>query len=439
MLLNKKRKERPKKPDWFPDKVYLHFDGPVKRAVAESVVKNVDEVNAHHFLPLMAFEKRQRRFRRRKNKPPEVSVKIRQLAYPSNMDACIFAYYAHLLDKPYERLIKAVGIDECVIGYRKIGSNIDLALSAFSEVRSRGSCVAFAFDISGFFDNIDHGTLRRNWCRVLGTASLPPGHDKVFQNLTRFSTVNRQSCLARLGYKRTCKDRDIKARPICSIKEYRQIIKGRNKVGPSLVEPWEKSYRIPQGTPISAIAANISMIDFDIKMQNAMSRLGGSYRRYSDDILVVVPTTARNAIQDILHTNLKHYTRRLKINDKKTDIIEFIPGALANGRGSKALQYLGFLFDGERHLLRPGTISKFYRRMHQAVHHAQRQHSKAASGTLDGRNVLHKRSILVGTTHLGVKNFVTSYAAKAGDKLGKKVIKKQISRHMSIYRKLTSK
>ena len=438
MLLNKHAWSYEAKRDWYPRKVYLHFDGPAKRSVAECLVKDPQAISKHAFLPLISFDKRERRFRRTKGSAPKIEIKVRRLAYPSNMDSCIFSYYASLLNDPYERLIKALNIDDCVIGYRKIGSNIDLALSAFSEIRSRGSCVAFAFDVSGFFDNIDHAALLRNWCRVLGTSSLPVGHNKVFQNLTRFTTVDRKSCLGRLGYRKNSRDREIVNRPICGISEFRRIIKGRGDHLPSLLVPWLKDYRIPQGTPLSALAANIAMIDFDIAMNSSVKALGGSYRRYSDDILVIVPTPARASVRILLDENLKHCTRRLRVNEKKTDIVEFIPGALADGKGTKGLQYLGFLFDGDRHLIRPATISKFYRRMHQAVHSAKRQHRKAIKGQIPGRPNLHQRSVLASTTHLGSENFIKSYAAKAMGKLGHTHIKKQLSRHMPKAKKLLS-
>ena len=79
---------------------------------------------------------------------------------------------------------------------------------------------------------------------------------------------------------------------------------------------WKKEYRIPQGTPISALAANIAMIDFDIEMVREINALGGSYRRYSDDILVVVPSQHRMKVPKILEESLRvrpesltvHYT-----------------------------------------------------------------------------------------------------------------------------------
>ena len=243
MLKSKYSRRRLPKKDWFPSKVYLHFDGKMSRADAEALVANKNAICRHSFLPLIAFDKRDRRYRRMKGRPTEITTKTRRIAYCSNRDACIFSYYAHLLNEKYEYLIRNLEIDDVVIGYRQIGSNIDLAMSAFSEVRARGSCVAFAFDISGFFDNIDHGVLKRNWCRVLGVPVLPDDHYAIFKRITHFSTVNRSACLRRLGYKPTSRDRDITKRPLCSIDDYRRIIKGKGGTSGSLVEEWKKDYR----------------------------------------------------------------------------------------------------------------------------------------------------------------------------------------------------
>jgi len=429
MLKGRREERRPPRVDWFPEKVYLHFDGPVSRADATTLVTDPEAVARHPFLPLITFDKRERRFRRKKGTAPKIDIKIRRIAYPSNRDSCIFSYYAHLLNEPYEELIKNLGIDDVVIGYRKIGSNIDLALAAFSEVKTRGSCVAFAFDISGFFDNIDHAILKKNWCRVLNVSELPEDHYKVFRRLTKFSTVNRQACLRRLGEKPSSRDRDIKRRPICSIDQFRNLIRGDDGVSTNLVVPWKREYRIPQGTALSALAANIAMIDFDVEMRQSIVALGGSYRRYSDDILVLVPPSQRDAVPLILRKALKVTTRRLRINAKKTDEIEFVPGALAKGRGTKNLQYLGFLFDGERQLLRPNTLAKYYRRLHRAVASAKTQHKKAAAGKLAGRSNIHRRSLLAKVTHLGTENFITTYAATAQSKSGGQGIRRQLAGH----------
>jgi RNA-directed DNA polymerase len=429
MLHLKRPVRRAPKLDWYPEKVYLHFDGPLNRARATALVTDRQAVIGHSFLPLISFDKRERRYRRQKCGPAIICSKIRPIAYCSNRDTCIFAYYAHLLNDPYERLIKQLGIDDVVIGYRKLGSNIDLALAAFSDIKTRGSCVAFAYDISGFFDNIDHGILKRNWARVLGQDKLPDDHYAVFRRLTKFSTVNRQACLRRLGEQPSAKDRDIKRRPLCSVEEYRNLIRGGDGTSTNLVVPWKRDYRIPQGTPLSALAANIAMIDFDVEMRKVVTAIGGTYRRYSDDILIIVPATHRTAVPTILKEALKLRTRRLRVNEYKADIIEFIPGALAKGPGTKALQYLGFIFDGRRQLLRSSTIAKYYRRLHRAAAFARQQKRKVEDGKMAGRPTVYRRKPLARLTHLGSASFVTTYAASAQAKMGSKPIKRQLSRH----------
>ena len=428
MLTSKRAIPRIRKPDWFPVKQYMHFDGPLKRQAAEALVTNPVAVAKHAFLPLIGFTKRDRRFRRKKGGAVEITYKTRNLVYCSNRDACIFGYYAHLLTEPYEALIKTLGIDDAVIGYRKVGSNIDLAVAAFAEIKRRGACTAFAFDISSFFDNIDHAVLRRNWCRVLGVPRLPDDHYAVFKALTRFSTVDRRACLRRLGYSPNTRDKDLRPPPLCSIVDYRSRIRGTVGTPDSLVIPWKKAYRVPQGTPISALAANISMIDFDVRIKAAVRALGGTYRRYSDDILIVVPVTSRHGVQALVRDALRDTTNGLRVKPEKTDIVSFVPGALAAGH-LKPLQYLGFLFDGNRTLIRSNTLAKHQRRVRRAVRWAKRQHKKALNGEIAGRPALHKRELHARLTHLGAGNFITGYGRNSQDTADSDGIRRQLSRH----------
>lgn len=234
MLRSRHKPYRPKRSGWHPQKRYVHFDLPLSHESAVKLVLDTAKVAQHRFLPLMAFEKRDRKYRRQDDGTARVEYKIRKIAYSSNIDSCIFSYYAHLLHPQYEKILENFGIDDAVIGYRSVGSNIDLALQAFREIETRGPCVAFAFDISGFFDNIDHGVLKRNWCRVLECAKLPDDHYHVFRNLTKYSSVNKSAVLRRLGISPSTKDRDISL-PICSVGEFRSKIKGENTGDSNLI------------------------------------------------------------------------------------------------------------------------------------------------------------------------------------------------------------
>jgi hypothetical protein len=121
---------------------------------------------------------------------------------------------------------------------------------------------------------------------------------------------------------------------------------------------------------------------------------------------------------------------------KKTEKIEFIPGALAARKGTKPLQYLGFLFDGEQYLLRSQTLAKFYRRLHRAVSFAKQQHKKSIKGKIHGRDILHKRSLSAKITHLGLGNFITGYAAKARSKMKGDSIRRQLAKHPKILQRV---
>ncbi len=436
MLVSRKPKKiHKRKIDWFPNRTYVHFDAPISRSSATALVKNPKAVERHGFLPLIAFEKRERRFIRRKDGgPPDVKFKIRQLAYCSNKDACIFSYYAQELNNYYENYLQKCGIQENVIGYRKIGSNIDLAYSAFAEIKSRGSCIAFAYDISGFFDHIDHSILKENWARILGKESLPDDHFRVFKNLTKFSTVNRRACLRRLGLNVKSRDRDLDSRRLCTIEEFRQKIRGDDGIHQNLIVAWKRDYRIPQGTPLSALAANIAMLNFDIFMRIKIDELGGSYRRYSDDILVIVPSTKRDLVKKILTNALAQCTKRLHIKDSKTNVIAFLPGTLENGRGGRALQYLGFMFDGEKAILRSSTIAKFYRKMFRGIAAAKKTRKNAKNGKASGRETLYRRQLLLKHSRLGSQNFMTTYAATATKKMGNGIAR-QLNNHLRILNK----
>jgi retron-type reverse transcriptase len=48
----------------------------------------------------------------------------------------------------------------------------------------------FAFDISSFFDNLNHKLLREVWADVLDVKKLTSDHFNVFKNITRFSHVD---------------------------------------------------------------------------------------------------------------------------------------------------------------------------------------------------------------------------------------------------------
>lgn len=441
MLTSKRTRRIHRKPDWFSPKVRVHFDRALSREDAERLVTDPTAVAQHAFLPLISFSKKERRYRRRPGeKQPVATTKVRELAYPSNHDGYVFAFYAERLGTLYEAELLARGLENVVIGYRKGSSNIQRANEAFREIQSRGNCVALALDIKGFFDNISHDVLKSSWAFLLGGGPLPEDHYKVFRALTVAGKVDRAELLQRLGLPSNTRDRDL-PRPLCSIARFRDL-RASLSSSSKLVSKHSRKQGIPQGTPLSAMAANLSMLDFDTTVHAIVNAIGGSYRRYSDDILVLCASEHMVAVEAAIEDALKVHTKTLSLNADKREEARFalpglalVPCCLTT---PKALQYLGFVFDGQKARIRGGTLSRFYRRMASSVRVAKVRAGLAKLGKLDGRNVLHKREVLANHTHLGARSFVSSYAklsASIMGPLGAEAIRRQTSGHMGVLKR----
>lgn len=419
----------------------MHFDRPLSKDNAERLVTNPSAVAQHAFLPLISFSKKERRYRRRPvEKKPIATTKVRELAYPSNRDGYVFAFYAERLGILYEAELTKRGLGDVVIGYRKDSSNIKRASEAFREIQSRGSCVALALDIKGFFDNISHDVLKRCWMSLLGGGPLPEDHYKVFKALTAAGKIDRAELLQRLGFPSNTRDRDL-PRPLCSIAQFRNMraaVSGSSR----LVSTHTEKQGIPQGTPLSAMAANLSMLEFDTAVHAIVRAVGGSYRRYSDDILVLCLPEHMPVVEAAIEDALDGYTKTLSLNADKRDEARFgLPDpalAQSSPKTAKALQYLGFTFDGEKARIRSGTLSRYHRRMASGVRSAKIRAILAKNGKLKGRDVLHRREVLASHTHLGRRSFVSGYAklsASIMGPLGAEAIRRQMSGHMGVLRR----
>jgi hypothetical protein len=384
MLASKRSRPIRRKTSWYSAKVRLHFDRALTQEDAERLVSDPMAVLRHSFLPLIAFTKKQRRYRRSPgSKIAKASTKNRDLAYPANHDGYIFAYYADKLSTLYERELTVCGLEKAVIGYRKGASNIRLACEAFAEIAERGECVALAHDIKGFFDNISHQVLKDCWAHLLGSNTLPDDHYAVFKALTRADKIDRGELLRRLGRAPSTRDSDL-PRPLCSIQEFRTL-RSASGGASKLVQHNAGTKGIPQGTPLSAVAANICMLRFDQAVQAAVLARGGSYRRYSDDILIICPPEHAVELETVVEAALAVHAKTLHLNADKREEARFaLPGPAVvptpPRKVAKPLQYLGFTFDGRRILLRSGTLSRYYRRMATGVRAAKGQSVVGSDG-----------------------------------------------------------
>src|SRR5690606_34005285 len=118
-----------------------------------------------------------------------------------------------------------------------------------------------------------------------------------------------------------------KREKICEAEEFRNSIRSAG-----LIQVNGSGKGIPQGSPMSALLSNIYMLTFDKEMSEATRYAAGYYRRYCDDILVVVKAELVADFKRLVEDKLANL--RLTMQPAKTLECQFTPLA------DKPLQYL---------------------------------------------------------------------------------------------------
>jgi hypothetical protein len=259
-----------------------------------------------------------------------------------------------------------------------------------------------ALDIESFFSNLDHDLLKKAWMKMLGLERLPDDHYNVFRSATHFSYIlyddlrmgkSKQSGLdekhlANLrsqgieaffenpaAFKNAIKNREIR---VYKNQRHNEAPKGQRK-----------KRGIPQGLPISAVLANIYMLDFDrLMLEEVVRKRNGYYRRYSDDIVIVCDKQHFDKIKNLVQEQICNCL--LRISTAKTEVSFFESKKVGKGERlqvSRILQdgtlrenvpfnYLGFEFYGYQTLIKSSNLSKFYRRMIRSVKTAKKRSLK---------------------------------------------------------------
>lgn len=507
--------------DWFKIKRYPHIGLPLnysdRHKWIEKYVTNPDMIAKHSFLPFIHKTSRVKKFRKSylsdtgniDSKYKEgnkilrkVDEKKRELFYASHMDSLIFSYYSKLLSESYETKIKSLeyNLDDVVNAYRSVPvnprdenssnkCNIDFANDVFRYVINyqQTEFAVIAFDISSFFDNLNHTLLREMWAEILDTEKLSPDHFNVFKNITRFSHVDIVDIFEKFKNKiytrkvnKFGEPLDIKQKEVSCIRFLRNQnaiafctkeeffnLKGK-LLQPSKTKKLKdgsivyRDFGIPQGSPISSVLANIYLLHFDKTINDFISAHGGIYRRYSDDMVVVCPLDIKDDLCKLVYGEINNY--RLEIQLAKTQIFQFKKekGKLLCGQEfdkivnwNKNFIYLGFEFDGESVLLKSASLSGYYRKMkryvRRAKHFTNNRYSKT-NGTIFKRRIFKKFSYkgakrtrkyiwnelgkkFVKTDSYSWGNFL-SYAYKASKIMVNNKIKNQTKRHWNILNNL---
>ena len=355
---------------------YGHFDS--KRSISRCCrsrkirqeICDVNSLKRHKFWPFIRRDQKTRRYTKDIEKHLKIKVKLRKIMYASHMDAIILAFYAWLLKKNYEAKISGVSASKSVIGYRKIPlnkrrnkSNIDFSKDIFDVICITDDSVLFCLDIKDFFGNISHEDLLKATMRFAG--NIPKENlEVILKSVTKYRYIFRNDIEKKLG-----KDQQ----KWVNSRRYNELIRDTG-----LLHRNRQQKGIPQGSPVSDVLANIYLYDFDVWLAKKIERYHGVYRRYSDDILIIVPASRATEIYDEVCSYIEGEDFKLKIGKDKTEAFyidaesrtfkditkEYVAGYLKN---KESAQYLGFNINLHNISIRPGSFAKHYRKETQKI------------------------------------------------------------------------
>ena len=396
---------------WFKPRGYRHFDVGVNNAFALKA-QTPEFVARHSFSPLLHYVKEEKRYKRcALTGKRTITTKERPIKYASHRDACILSWYAHQLNEALADHYETSGIGDNVIAYRPLGrSNYHFSAEALAYAQRNAPVEILAFDISGFFDTLDHILLKKRLKTILGVPELPEDWFKVFRAITRFHYVDLEELKQHSDFSVRLTERSKK--PIASVAELKaagitfhpnpEVAAGRRR-------------GIPQGTPISAAASNLYMVEFDATARAYCDTIGAFYRRYSDDVLVICKPKDAEAVNTKIQNLIA--AEQLEIQAHKTERT-LLP------KGRRATQYLGFTFDENGAAIRETSLARQWRKMRRAFRRTRRvAETKINQGTADcvytkqlRRRFTHLK-IYDGTATRTLRNF-SSYARRSAEAFG---------------------
>jgi RNA-directed DNA polymerase len=174
-------------PDWFKPRGYAHFDASVGDSFAISI--NEGLLRTHSWSPLISYTKQIKRYKRLLGK---TEYKKREIMYASHRDACILSKYSADLTALLNQYYKDEKLEDCVIAYRALGkANYHFSADAQRFAVAGAPCIMLCFDVTGFFDNLDHSILKDRLKRIFKVNELSKAWYAVFRHVSRYHHVRR--------------------------------------------------------------------------------------------------------------------------------------------------------------------------------------------------------------------------------------------------------
>lgn len=359
----------------------------------------------HAFYPFIHYQEEKKKF-----DGNELIIKSpRDIRYSSHIDRYIYEYYNDILSKKYNNYAKKMGFNQASIAYRTNlnKSNIHFSRDVFKYLNNQENAFVMVSDFSSFFDNLDYKYLKERVKELLNVNTLSKDFYKVFKSVTNYSYIEYDDILQELSLTHKGLTKLRKER-LFNIEEFRKFKKDKIHVN-------REDYGMVQGSAISAVMSNIYMIKFDKLVNDLITSNNGIYRRYSDDIIIIIPdmSEAMKIYSKVMQ--IKDSIPRLDLSPEKTKCFIKKNNNISSVdlktkkiiKDKTIINYLGFSYDGKCVKIREKTVSKYYRKMYSRIKTINKWTIK--TGNNIGRQKLYKQYSYLGKKTKDVKkgNFLT--------------------------------
>ena len=436
--------------DLYQMPTYKHFGGRPKLENLFTYVIDAENIKKHPFYPFIYFIKKYYRLDKKMHR--FVVHKERKFCYSSPIDSCILKYYSTLLSNKYEAYLLKEGLDKNITAFRNRNNtqtNIKLAHIAIEAIKKTEDAYIIVSDLKNFFPSLEHGYLKKQVIKLLGTNGLPDDYYKVFKYITQCPAVNLDTLIA-------LSDNPEQSRSSFNRSEQKLDLAKLKRRKKGLIERNTKKIGLPQGLSISGVLANVYMMAFDEKLRDIAHRYNGMYMRYVDDIFLLLPAaTYKDFVREYHNLNnlaktipnitlSSNKTKCLHYQDhafhlmQKNDTAEQSNALFTEAEEKAVFSYLGFDFDGLHVRLRGSTICRYYTKMHRKIKtiiqcHGITQHKHR----INNRELYEHYS--THTQNPDTRNFLT-YVQRAEDTFGKdELVNITRKRHMGKIKKMLRK